>query len=126
MAVNIRCLLSTPQEVAAMLAGLQKASESQLRASALPRLYASGVRYRAEPFGQERWQLPAETFWRKHGDCEDLAAWRAAELVVSGVDVNARAVVKRVRPGLMHCLVLRGDRVTLEDPSALLGMKGKG
>lgn len=106
-----------------MLFGLQKASEEQLRENRLPELYRSGVRYRAEPPGSERWQLPMETLWRKHGDCEDLAAWRAAELVVSGQDVRARAVLRRIRPGLMHCLVLRGDG-TIEDPSRLLGMKG--
>jgi hypothetical protein len=54
-------------------------------------------------------------------DCEDLAAWRAGELVVTGEDVQAKAIIKRVRPGLIHCLVLRGNG-TLEDPSRLLGM----
>lgn len=123
MSVTIRCLLTHPREVAAMLYGLQLASEAQLQSQRLPSLYSSGVRYEREPYGQERWQLPRETLMRRAGDCEDLAAWRAAELVVSGVDQNARAVLKQVRPGLMHCIVLlTGGR--LEDPSAKLGMRG--
>ncbi len=108
-----------------MLRGLQLASEAQLRARRFPMLYASGVRYVAEPHGQENWQVPSVTLQLRYGDCEDLAAWRAAELVVRGEDPRALAVVKRVRPGLMHCLVLRGNG-QIEDPSKRLGMKGKG
>jgi hypothetical protein len=125
MAVTIRCLLTSPLEVAGMLRGLQLASEAQLRQRRFPPLYTSGVRYQGEPYGQEFWQTPSVTLQRRFGDCEDLAAWRAAELVVSGVDNRARAVVRRIRPGLMHCVVLRGTG-QIEDPSRRLGMKGKG
>lgn len=125
MAITIKCLLTSPAEVAGMLRGLQLASEAQLRARRFPPLYKSGVRYVGEPLGQENWQVPSVTLQLRGGDCEDLAAWRAAELVVSGVDVHARAVVKCVRPGLMHCVVLRGNGV-VEDPSARLGMKTRG
>jgi hypothetical protein len=108
-----------------MLRGLQYASEAQLRARRLPPLYASGVRYVAEPMGQENWQTPLVTLKKKGGDCEDLAAWRAAELVVSGRDRGAVAVVIRIRPGLMHCVVRRGSGA-IEDPSKLLGMRTRG
>lgn len=125
MAVTMRCFLTSPAEVAGMLRGLQLASEAQLRARRFPLLYQSGVRYVAEPYGQEHWQTPAVTMRLGFGDCEDLAAWRAAELVVSGRDARALAVVRRVRPGLMHCVVVRGGG-QIEDPSKRLGMRGKG
>lgn len=125
MAVTIRCLLTSPAQVAGMLRGLQLASEAQLRSRRFPPLYSGRVRYEPEPTGQERWQIPSVTLELGYGDCEDLAAWRAAELVVSGVDRGALAVVKIIRPGLMHCVVRRsGGRI--EDPSRVLGMKGKG
>ncbi len=58
-----------------------------IRARKLPRLYASGVRYR-KPFtdanGTQRLQSAVETFARKEGTCPDLATWRAAELRVLG------------------------------------------
>lgn len=123
MAVTIRCLLTSPAQVAGMLRGLQLACEAQLRTRRFPPLYSGRVRYLAEPAGQERWQIPSVTLQLGYGDCEDLAAWRAAELVVSGVDRAALAVVKIVRPGLMHCVVRRGNG-TIEDPSKRLGMRG--
>ena len=127
MAVTIRCLLTSPKQVAHMLYALQVACEDQLRSNRgrIPRLYASGVRYRREPLGQESWQLPTVTLQARSGDCEDLAAWRAAELVVTGEDRRAKAVVRIVRAGLMHCVVLRGNGA-IEDPSKILGMNGKG
>lgn len=126
MRVNLTCHLRSAEEVAGMLFGLQKASEwNLLRCHWLPKLHASGVRYQMEPEGRERWQLPEETYWRKEGDCEDLASWRAAELVVSGEDPQARAFIRWLRPGLMHCLVLRADG-SIEDPSKELGMSGDG
>jgi hypothetical protein len=106
-----------------MLYGLQLASEAQLRERRYPPLYQSGVQYVPEPDGRENWQIPSVTLQLRGGDCEDLAAWRAAELVVSGVDRAARAVVKIIRPGLMHCIVVRGNGQR-EDPSKVLGMRG--
>lgn len=104
------------------LDALTKLCEMELRARSFPKLYASGVKYRREGFGKERWQVPSETVKLGCGDCEDLAAWRAAELRVAGI--KARAICVRVRPGLIHCVVQteRGR----EDPSKKLGMKGKG
>jgi hypothetical protein len=125
VAVTIRCLLTSPRQVAGMLYGLQLACEAQLREGRYPPLYRSGVRYVEEPMGRENWQIPSVTLQLRSGDCEDLASWRAAELVVSGEDRRARAVVKIVRPGLMHCIVLRGNGQR-EDPSKVLGMRGKG
>lgn len=90
----------------------------------VPSLYSSGVKYQREPKGREDWLTLPLLLERGVGDCEDLAAARAAELRHAG-ERGARAIVKRVRPGLWHCLVRRADG-RLEDPSKKLGMKGAG
>jgi len=85
----------------------------------LPPIYRAGVRYDgSDP--AERWQVPSETYARRRGDCEDLAAWRAAELRLAGEP--ARVVVYRSRPGVLHAVVRRADG-RIEDPSRRLGMR---
>jgi len=95
----------------------------------LPPLYETGIRYKRERRGGLEDFKSADRCLRdwnansKNGcDCDDLAPWRAAELVVSGVDPEARPFVYRPRERLMHVIVARGDG-TLEDPSAMLGMR---
>lgn len=112
-------------------ADVADALEAHVRASArdlarharagrpLPPLYRARVRYDASDAG-ERWQVPSETYARRRGDCEDLAAWRAAELRLNGEP--ARVVVYRSRPGVLHAVVRRGDG-RIEDPSRRLGMR---
>ncbi len=85
-----------------------------------PPLYRSGVRYQRE-VGTERWLTPSQVMAMGRGDCEDLAAWRAAELRVHGEDPDARARVIRSGPRTWHAVVERGDG-RLEDPSRELGM----
>lgn len=88
-----------------------------------PKLYDSGVVYEREPPGQEEWQTIPSVIDQGSGDCEDLAAWRVAELQRAGEP--ARIITKSARQLsgklLIHVLVRRGDG-TLEDPSMLLGM----
>lgn len=103
-----------------MLAGLCMAAYAQLRAHRIPLLYRSGVRYVAEPPGEEKWLLPLQVLRLGYGDCEDLVAWRVAELRCIGE--RATPALKTIRPGLMHCLVRRADG-SLECPSTRLGMK---
>ncbi len=89
-----------------------------------PRLYDSGVRYRPEPVGQENWQDLATTLRIGYGDCEDLAAARAAELAERD-NVDAIPVFRWRRDGslsLYHILVRYPDG-QLEDPSERLGMR---
>jgi len=106
----------------AALVGLTAFNAEWLRAHpSAPTLYESGVRYQREPRGNERWQVLPDLLRTKRGDCEDLAAARAAELQVSGEDPDAVAVARAVRPGLWHIVVARGDGTT-EDPSKVLGM----
>ncbi len=90
-----------------------------------PPLYEAGVRYRREPRGVEEWRALPELLASGHGDCEDLAAARTAELVVSGEDPGAFALARPTKKrGLWHIVVQRSDG-TVEDPSRRLGM-GKG
>ena len=82
--------------------------------------------YQREPARREHWQSAETTFELGHGDCEDLAIWLCADARLAGM--NARVVVKRVRPGLSHTLVLaeNGRLSGLFDPSLARGMKGAG
>lgn len=100
----------------------------------IPSIYASGVnktpkgqthmRYVQEPIGQEDWKDIPTCIKDGQGDCEDLACWRAAELVVRhGIQARPTFTFK-VRPGggyLYHIIVLYPDG-TKEDPSRQLGM----
>lgn len=101
-----------------------------LKRHALPPLYASGVRYRREKCAvrdgnnfcirrREDWPVPSIVYQAGWGDCEDLAAWRAAELRLKGE--KAFAVPKQAGIGLIHIVVRRGNG-QIEDPSKKLGM----
>lgn len=88
-----------------------------------PRIYQSGVFYRAEPVGQERWRDIPTIVREGWGDCEDLACWRAAELV-EREGIAARPAYRwRRRPGLtIYHIVVRLPDGSIEDPSRQLGM----
>lgn len=119
----MRALVDTPHDpavLAALLEGVTRASAILLRNDDLPALYESGVRYRREPQGRERWQLAPHTYHFGYGDCEDLSTWRAAELRVAGY--AARPVVYRSGPRTLHVVVVTPWGV--EDPSRVLGMRG--
>lgn len=110
-------------ELQALLAGLALANFAQMRAGdRFPSIYRSGIRYRREPAGQERWQTARALLQSGFGDCEDLAAYHVAWLWSRG-ERKARPIVRKIRPGLEHALVRRADG-RIEDPSARLGMKG--
>ena len=105
-----------------LLEALTKVNLIKMRKKRLPPLYESGVVYRKEPPGSERW-IPAPRVYRAgHGDCEDLAAWRAAELRLAG-EKRALAIAVRTGPKMWHAVVWRANGV-IEDPSRALGMKG--
>jgi hypothetical protein len=90
-----------------------------MRREALPPLYQAGVRYKDEP--RDVWRHAVDVAGEKWGDCEDLSAYRAAELRVSGEDPDARVAVYQSGPGRYHAVVARGDGA-VEDPSRVLGM----
>lgn len=93
-----------------------------------PRLRDSGVRYFHEGIVDEWMDIP-EALHEGVTDCKSLAAWRVAELRLSGEDPDARctkklAVVDDPDAGqlmLYHVIVQRSDGC-IEDPSTELGM----
>lgn len=104
-----------------------------------PRLYESGVRYEEEPPGRDEWQDIPDTIARRSGDCEDLAAWRIAELWFFKEDPAAAwyITVDEIpdQSGRMvttyHIQILRSSATAhtretedghIEDPSRVLGM----
>lgn len=118
---------SSARELALALAVCTAIDVSELRRYRLPPLYASGVRYRREictapfvPGACERFLSARQAYAEKWADCDDLACWRAAELIIAGE--RARAVAHRSSVG-WHVIVRRGDG-SFEDPSARLGMRG--
>ena len=127
MPVHVRIALgTTPAQVRAAVLGLAGVSLVQMqehaaRGQRLPALYGGTIRYEREPADQERWQTAEETASRGYGDCEDLAAYRVAELQAQGVPATIK--IRVVRPDLWHVLVEHPNG-QLEDPSARLGMKG--
>lgn len=96
-----------------------------------PPLYSAGVRYRREPLGQERWEDVRQVLKQGHGDCEDLACWRAAELAVRGVPAwpafRWRKVQTREgKPVTVYHIVVAFPDGRIEDPSRVLGMGAPG
>lgn len=97
---------------------LEHAAEHDIE---LPELYETDIVYRREPKGREWWETAADVVdvvADRSGDCEDLAAYRAAELRVYEDDA-ARVIIRRTRRGTFHALVEREDG-TVEDPSRIL------
>lgn len=107
--------------VAMNLAILHRARELGVR-DRIPPLYASGVRYVREPDGREWWQTILDNLRERQGDCEDLGAARAAELIDTGEDVHAKAEAIQTGPKMFHAITVRRSDGELEDPSAVLGM----
>lgn len=99
------------------LTGLTAMNLALMAGGGIPRLYRAGVVYRRER--PDRWATADIVMARGFGDCEDLAAWRAAELRMAGE--NAIADVRQVAPRKWHAVVVRADG-TIEDPSRKLGM----
>jgi len=109
------------QELHGLLAAHVHSCVDDLRRTPGPSVYRSDVRYRVEAPGRERWQLPSETRQIGYGDCEDLASFRAADLIVSGEDPGAAVWTYQSAPNVRHCIVKRSNGTT-EDPSRILGM----
>lgn len=88
----------------------------------LPPLYSSGIVYRKEPKGREWWETASDLLamsTHRSGDCEDLAAYRAAELRYYEGDPDARVVVLPTPRGSFHAVVEHGDGY-IEDPSRMV------
>lgn len=112
---------SNRRQLTAVLQGLVLLDSVQLSDGRHPKLYESGVRYRRER-GREHWQSVEEIIAAGHGDCEDLSAWRCAELRLEGVECYAEVI--RTGPRMWHAIVRFSDG-SYEDPSRELGMGRK-
>lgn len=118
-------------------------NESLVRDGQVPLLYGSGVRYRREDL--EWWINALIVLLQGHGDCEDLAAWRAGELRALGWrallpsmdgyatararhlnSIEAEVVLTREGDRLYHAITRYrvGTTWYYDDPSARLGMLG--
>lgn len=84
-----------------------------------PRLYDSNIRY-VEVEKTDDWCDIPEVLRRGYADCDDLAAWRLAELWREGEsDAEPRAdVIKEGNQILYHAFVAR--RTGLEDPAKIV------
>jgi len=116
-----------PDTIAAALEAATVANEALARRGSLPdldRAIRDGhVRWKPEPFTDgEHFDLAPEVLRRGWGDCDDLAAWLAAQMRHEGED--ARAVAIKSGPTRYHAVVEREDGQIL-DPSRWAGMGQK-
>jgi hypothetical protein len=72
--------------------------------------------------GAQTLRSAAQTCRIGWGDCKHYSVWLAADIRHRG-DRDARVIVRYVRAGLYHALVVDGDG-KVRDPSKILGMKG--
>jgi hypothetical protein len=116
-----------PEAIEAVAEGLVRLNEWYFEEACnagvvVPRLYGGGFVYRREPPGREWWESVADVLGvvaQRGGDCEDLSAYRAAELRVFEGDPDARVKVVKTRRETFHAIVEHGDG-TIEDPSRIL------
>jgi hypothetical protein len=110
-----------------LLRALMDIDVAFLRANpSTPRLYDTALRYRVEPVGEERWRDVPTVLADGHGDCEDLACWRAAELRVKDGVRATPAYTWRREPGLrIYHVVVRLPDGSIDDPSVRLGMRAR-
>ena len=90
-----------------------------------PWLFESPVIYQEEPPMQESFDSVPVVLKRGWGDCDDLCAWRVAELNLAGI--RARPYIKwRVSGPNQHVYhaVVQWPDGRIEDPSLALGMGG--
>lgn len=93
-----------------------------LRENNIPPLYKAGVVYRREE-RTEIWKDASRVLRDGFGDCEDLSAWRVAELRNNGKEATPY-IRYRMEEGryIYHVMVMRHGEA-LEDPSRILGMQ---
>lgn len=88
-------------------------------------LIDQGAKWKPEKPGDEHFDHGALIAQRGHGDCDDWAPLRAAELRVTGEDPDAKAIVYRSGGARWHAVVQRGNG-EIDDPSLAAGMPGPG
>lgn len=121
---------------------LTRINQWHFRRGIVPPLLEAGVRYQEEPPGREDWDDAPTVAERGWGDCEDLAAYFAAEMrelhgiaaecVIKHKFITAQEMHRSGYKGripldgiyLVHVLV-RMPNGKIIDPSRILGMKGE-
>lgn len=95
----------------------------QAKGTPCPPLFQSGVVYQDQIRGHDEWLDIRACLERGFGACEDLAAWRVAELVLAGEKAKLDVDTSVGAGGLLlfHVVVRRGNGLR-EDPSRILGM----
>lgn len=92
----------------------------------LPSIYNKGwnIKYIKEPKGNEDWLDIPKIINNGGGDCEELSAWRAAELRCHGV--KASPDIFPSGRGYHVVVRIKGTKGVdkIEDPSKILGMVG--
>lgn len=102
------------------------ANRLYLRLHRVTPLYESGIRYEEEPANQgyEDFATVPVILKRGWGDCDDVVAWRIAELRNSGESAKVRLKWQydpALKARMFHVLVRRANG-QVEDPSLRLGM----
>lgn len=118
----------TPEQAAEVVEGLQAVDQLQMgrqrisgQDTVTSRILGGSIRYkRADP--DEHWQTWRELALSGQGDCEDLAAAYAADLIIKGWDKGAKPLVYRVHPSLYHVIVWSPGYNCFFDPSRMAGM----
>lgn len=130
--------------LAALLAALLVADVEYLRLNPrTPRIYTPGLmRYEREllpneiaakfpqcatpckaPVHPEHWKGIAACLRDREGDCEDLACWRASELIVRDrIAARPDFSFKKVGTLMVYHIFVRLPDGTIDDPSRRLGM----
>lgn len=128
--VLLRGFSRLPHDAQARVVGdgvelLTAANEGLFATERWPRLYESGVRYKRDEPGREQWRDADEVKAEGFGSCRELAAWRIAELRTQGEAARSLVIPWTGPDGSpeFHVRVLRGDGLTVEDPSTMLGME---
>jgi hypothetical protein len=125
--------------------GLSRAAQG--KGAPVSPLYASGVRYKEDPPGEENWKDCLAVLKDGHGDCDRLVSWRVAELRAAGIPaepiIKWQQVPKDIMISLGHpshmvpeegismvhvCVGWPGwqqNASLVEDPSKILGMGGE-
>jgi len=107
--------------VVALVEALAVANLHYLRGTpSVPALYRSGVVYQRE-VDREEFLDVARVMARGAADCEDLAAWRIAELRWAGVDAVPLVTWEERGKHVEYHVQLQTPE-GIEDPSVLLGM----
>jgi hypothetical protein len=90
----------------------------------LPDLYDAGVIYQRED-QTEDWKDIIQCLRDRHGDCEDLSAWRSAELRSRhGIPAKCFLTWRMIGSVYLYHVQVEYPDGKIEDPSRLLGMEG--